>query len=434
MSILLSSEKSRKRLVVLGLDGLPLSLAQKIGHILPNIGRIASEATTVKAEIPELSPVNWTSFFTGKGPEDHGVFGFSTMNTQTYELSITDSRQIQCPTLFDTLGKHDFISRIINLPNMYPAQPIRGMLVAGFVAHSLPDAVYPPFLADKLHDYEYKLEADTNRGATDLEYLLRELRQTLHSRLKALDLMWPDLAWDLFVHVFTETDRLFHFFMDAVLSESHPLHVKCMQFLAEWDHALGLFLKKYDSLPAPKRLLVLADHGFTELKTEVCVNTWLAQNGYLTYQGTPQDEWDATVIGDESKAFALDPGRIYIHQKNRFARGQVMPSEKKDLIRVIRKGLLDLTLNGEKVMADVHMGPELYPGTQSAEVPDLICQAYPGFDLKAKFDRTNLFGFHGRTGTHTVEGAIFYDSQGSKPARMRDTGQTILEYFNIADS
>ena len=77
-------------MVVLGLDGLPLALAKQLGQALPNIGRLAENATTVRAEIPELSPVNWTSFFTGKGPEDHGTFGFSRMDTQTYELSITN--------------------------------------------------------------------------------------------------------------------------------------------------------------------------------------------------------------------------------------------------------------------------------------------------------------------------------------------------------
>lgn len=420
-------------MVVLGLDGLPLDLARRLGVSLPNIGRLAEHATTVRAEIPELSPVNWTSFFTGQGPETHGTFGFSRMERQSYELSITNSDHIQCPTIFDRLGETGLVSRIINLPNTYPAKPLRGMLVSGFVSHELAQAAYPPFLAGQLAENNYALEADTNKGASDLDYLLSELRRTLASRLMALDMLWPDLAWDLFVHVFTETDRLFHFFMDAVLHADHPHHLKCMRFLADWDHALGIFLEKYDALPDPKRLMVLADHGFTELKTEVCINTWLKRQGFLTLDKQPASEWDATSIGGNSKAFALDPGRVYIHTRARFGRGSVAEHDKQALLQTIRKGLMDLTYDDERVMERVVVGNELYPEADSDQLPDLVCQPQPGFDLKAKFDRSDVFGFHGRTGTHTVEGAIYYDSHGFTPKHMRDTGQAILKYFNNSD-
>jgi len=434
MSILLSANQPRPRLVVLGLDGLPLSLAQQLGKSLPNISRLTKNATTVRAELPELSPVNWTSFYTGKGPEEHGTFGFSRIDPTTYQLSITDSSNVGTPSIFDRLGDNGLVSRIINLPNTYPARPIRGMLIAGFVAHELGKAVHPPFLAGKLAEAGYKLEADTNKGSSDLEYLLGELRQTLKSRLAALDMLWPDLAWDLFVHVFTETDRLFHFFMDAVLHRHHPQHMACMQFLMEWDHAIGAFLEKFDALPEPKRLIVMADHGFTEIKTEVCINTWLKQQGLLKLKGSPADEWDASQISSDTKAFALDPGRIYIHASDRFARGPVSRSEFPDLTSSIRNGLMDLTLNGERVIEHVFTGKELYPGAQFDQVPDLVCQSRPGYDLKAKFDRDDIFGLHGRTGTHTVDGAIFYDTENSHPERMRDIGTTILDHFNISES
>lgn len=434
MSILLSADQTRPRLVVLGLDGLPLSLARQLGTSLPNIGRLAENATTVRAELPELSPVNWTSFFTGTGPEEHGTFGFSRIDPATYQLSITDSSNVDTPSIFDKLGDKGLISRIINLPNTYPARPIRGMIIAGFVAHELEKAVHPPFLIGKLAEARYKLEADTNKGASDLEYLLNELRQTLRSRIAALNMLWPDLAWDLFVHVFTETDRLFHFFMDAVLHQNHLQHASCMQFLMEWDKAIGVFLDKYDALPAPKRLIVMADHGFTEVKTEVCINTWLKQQGLLKLEGAPADEWDASRISNDTKAFALDPGRIYIHTTNRFARGSVNQSELPNIITNIRNGLMNLTKNGERIMEHVFTGKELYPGAQSDQVPDLICQSRPGYDLKAKFDRNEIFGLHGRTGTHTVDGAIFYDTENSHPERMRDIGVTILDHFNISKS
>ncbi|OIQ48828.1 Type I phosphodiesterase / nucleotide pyrophosphatase [Pseudodesulfovibrio hydrargyri] len=432
MSLLLPSEP-RPRLAVLGLDGLPLDLARSLGGSLSNLRRLVEDAVTVRAERPELSPVNWTSFYTGEGPEAHGVFGFSHLDQKTYALRVTQATDVACPTIFDRLGGRGLVSRVVNLPNTYPARPLRGMLVAGFVAPELRGAAYPPFLADKLHEAGYKLEADTSRGRADLDYLLNELRATLDSRLAALDMLWPDLAWDLFVHVFTETDRLFHFHMDAVLHANHPNHMACMRFLADWDHALGRFLELYDALPGPKRLLVLADHGFTELKTEVCLNTWLMRAGLLSLSGPPRDEWDASKITPESKAFVLDPGRIYLHERSRFARGTVGPVEREGLLRRIADGLMALKYEGEPVMKAVHRGADLYPGATSDQCPDLVAEARPGFDLKAKFDRRNIFGLHGRTGTHTVDGAIFADSDGARPERMRDVGRIILQHFDITE-
>ncbi|MBG0789295.1 MAG: alkaline phosphatase family protein [Desulfovibrionaceae bacterium] len=432
MSLLLDSGP-RKRLAVLGLDGLPLDLARTLGAALPNLNRIAGRATTVRAELPELSPVNWTSFFTGAGPEEHGVFGFSRLDPDTYELRVSDFTDVSCPTIFDRLGDHGLVSRFINLPNTYPMRPLRGMGVSGFVSRDLAKAVYPPFLQARLAEADYRLEADTSRRAADLDFLLDGLRDTLRSRLAALDMLWPDLGWDLFVLVFTETDRLFHFFMDAVVHPDHPHHLSCMRFLADWDCALGAFLARYDALPEPKRLLVMADHGFTEIKTEVCLNTWLKREGLLRFDGPPADEWDMTHLSGESKAFALDPGRIYIHRRDRFRRGTVRNRDAQALAKRIAAKLMDLTCQGEPVMEAVHSGADLYPGSTSEQTPDLVCQPRPGFDLKAKSDRENIFGLHGRTGTHTVDGAIFMDTHGSRPVRMRDIGQTILHHFDITE-
>ncbi|KAB1441166.1 alkaline phosphatase family protein [Pseudodesulfovibrio senegalensis] len=432
MSLLLShTARTRARCVVIGLDGLPLELAKSWGDSLPSIARIARQAATIRAELPELSPVNWTSLFTAAGPEEHGVFGFARFDPNTYQSGIANFSQVAVPTIFDQLGERGLVSRVINLPNTYPARPIRGMLVSGFVAESLDQAVYPPFLAQELADKGYRLEADTTRGISDPEHLLNELEATLQSRLDAVEMMWPDLAWDLFVLVFTETDRLFHFLMHAVRDHDHPLHDRCMRFLRLWDKAVGLVLDRYDALPDPKRLIVLADHGFTELKTEVDINALLRQHGWLHQTRIPDNEWDSSCIAGESRAFALDPGRIYLHTRDRFSRSALSREQTVSLVPQICNALENLTYNGEKVIERVFGAAELYPGPFLDRAPDLLCLARPGFDLKAKFNRDEVFGTYGRSGTHTAYGAIFYDSQGHTPKRMRDAGKLILDHFGI---
>ncbi|MDY7000910.1 MAG: alkaline phosphatase family protein [Thermodesulfobacteriota bacterium] len=430
------SNQTQLRLLALGLDGLPFTLAQTLSRKgkLPHLSRLAlsPNARPIRAEIPELSPVNWTSFYTAAGPEEHGVFGFTRIDPVSYGLSFTDSSAVQCPTIFDRLGERGLISKVINLPNAYPAKPLSGSLIAGFVAPELSRAVYPPSLAEPLRRAGYVLEADTTRGAKDPEYLLSELEKTLKSRETALNMLWGDMNWNLFVFVLTETDRLMHFLFPALKRETHPLHNACMDFLRNWDRLIGRIIDRYDALPEPKRLLALADHGFARLKTEVDVNAWLMREGFLRLRRAPENELDLSAISPDSKAFALDPGRIYVHTKERFARGILSQTQAREVQERIQEGLKHLTFEDEPVMKRVFTREELYQGPCLAQAPDLVCLAKPGLDLKAKWNRKEIFGFFGRTGTHTVDNAFFYDTLGAKPKRIRDVGGLVLDFFGAA--
>lgn len=425
--------KHRPRLVVLGLDGLPFSLALELAknpkfknlhHLVHNLW-----SHPITAELPELSPVNWTSFYTACGPEDHGIFGFTQIHPQRYNIFFVDSTCVLKPSLFETLSDHNFISKVINLPNTYPAKPFKGMLVSGFVAPDLKDSVYPKFLYSHLQSMNYCLEADTTRGKSDPEYLFSQLKATLDSRRQVLDLFWSDLAWDLFILVLTETDRLEHFFFPALTDPDHPWHGACLDLLANWDDLLGQVLDRFYNLPEPKRLIVLADHGFTGLKTEFDLNQWLKEANLLHLKEQVDHELDSNCLLPSSKAFALDPGRIYMHKKDRFAEGCLSENEALLLREEIKAGLLELTFEQKPIMEKVLSGDELYPNCSHPQRPDLVCVPKQGIDLKAKFDRKELFGFFGRTGTHWYQDAFFADSQQSSVQRVRQVGQEVLNYF-----
>ncbi|MFO7727832.1 MAG: alkaline phosphatase family protein, partial [Desulfonatronovibrio sp.] len=409
--------------VVLGIDGLSLSLARHLAvrGIFSNLAGIvnASGTMAIKSELPDVSPVNWASFFTGKGPEAHGVYGFTGVDPVRYKLFLTDFTHVQAQPVWDRLGNKGLISKIINLPCTYPAPRIRGMLVSGFVAPDLERAVFPKPLVPMLRRLGYRLEADTIKGLTCPDLLIEELEQTLASRGRAFDLFWTDLTWDFFVIVFTELDRISHFLQDAITDKSHHLHGRCMDLLKELDRMAGEVISRFNDLAGPKRLMVVADHGFTRLECEVDINTLLRAEGWLKIGRKPENELDLNCIDESSRAFALDPGRIFIHDQIRFARGRVSHSEYAGIREKIRKSLLGLEYNGAKVMENVYNGEDIYPGGVGL-VPDLLCVPVKGFDLKAKFDRERVFGHFGRTGTHCCDDVFFYDSGGSRPERVRD--------------
>ncbi|MDR0239271.1 MAG: alkaline phosphatase family protein, partial [Deltaproteobacteria bacterium] len=398
--------------IVLGLDGLPLDLAQALAAdgICPHLARLLPTTRTILAELPELSPVNWTSFFTAGGPEEHGVFGFTRINAQSYELSVTDFSHVRLPTIWDRLGEAGYRTRVVNLPNTYPARPLKGMMVSGFVARELRGALYPPFLNGVLGDYV--LESDTSRGASDPDYLLAGLRRSLASRRKAFELLWRDQNWQLFILVLTETDRLLHFLWHAVTDSAHPLHAECADFLREWDACIGCVADVAACLGA--RLMVLADHGFSALRVECDLNAWLRRQGLLVQNPPPQQspELDGRCIHPHSAAFALDPGRIYLHTRRRFAQGRLADEEAVRLLPRLREQLLDLRWMNAPVFSAVFFAEELYTGPMLHAAPDLVCVPNAGFDVKAKFNRSSVFGHFGRSGVHTQDGGIFYDSEG----------------------
>ncbi len=383
--------------------------------------------------MPELSPTNWASFATAAGPGRHGVFGFVGIDPATYALAPVDASAIAAPTLMDRLSKAGLVSKIINLPCAAPVSPLNGAIIAGFPETDLSRAVYPPELAQNLKLAGYRLEADTARGASDFDALARGLRATLAARRAALEMLWASGDFDFFMLVLTETDRLFHFFFPAVAHAEHSLHGPVLDLLMDWDKAIGLVLDRFEALPGPKRLIALADHGFAELVTEVDLNAWLVGRGLLRIAPGAQNEWDARILPHQSAAFALDPGRVYINIKERFARGVFHEHVADKLRRELRDELSALTFEGQPVMEAVYLAGELYDGPMLRKAPDLVCLARPGMSLTGKFDRAEVFSRHGRFGCHCAHGAIYCDTAGARPARLRDAGAEVARYFNLPE-
>ncbi|WP_456324814.1 alkaline phosphatase family protein [Desulfonauticus submarinus] len=417
------------RTLIIGLDGMPLSLAQDLSEkgILNSLKPLlhSNKAVAIKSEIPYLSPVNWTSFFTATGPENHGVFGFTEYSFKKQKIFFSDSSQIKAQPIFHPNRANGKFFKIINLPHTYPAFPISGQLISGFLSLDLKKAIFPPPLYPILKAQKYTLEANTILALQNPANIFPELKKTLTSRELAFNLFWSDLAWDIFIFVLTEPDRLFHFCYDAVINQEHPLHQNCLIFLKKLDELLTKVLNKFKELPDPKRLILVADHGFTALKTEVDLNALLTQRGFLKFKKPPLNEWDLDCIHPLTKAFALDSGRIYLYPFDPTAR----KLGKQSLAQQIKEILLSMRYQGEKVISKVLEKKELYPNASFDHTPDLICVPRAGFDLKGKFDRKEIFAHFGRTGVHLESDVLFFDSFGEKPITLRDVGKLVEKNY-----
>jgi predicted AlkP superfamily phosphohydrolase/phosphomutase len=408
---------SVNKVAVIGLDGVPFSLLADLLEtgVMPHLAEIANAGSFLQMEtvLPPVSSVAWASFMTGSNPGEHGIFGFTDLKPNEISLHLPSFDDIRRPSIWQTMP--DKTSIIVNLPFTYPARPLHGVLISGFVAPLLERAVYPPSLIGWLKSKNYRTDVDAVKGRSDRAFLIRDLFETLNIHEGIMISLLKSHAWDLFIGVITGTDRLHHFFFDAYYDQTHPHHGYFIEYYQRVDACVGRLV---DTLGRSTKLIVLSDHGFTRLKTQVYLNNILKGLGYLSFnRPAPQSLED---IDPSSLAFAMDPSRIYLNTRDRFRQGHLRSGEaqeirgrlKNDLenLRLIDVGIRDCELNGtgpdELLFAEVRTKEELYHGDLMPLAPDLVVIPRRGYDLKASLNvalptMKDIF-----TGMHTHDDAF----------------------------
>lgn len=403
--------KRTPRAVLIGLDGVPFTLLQTLiaKGVTPNLGRLAAAGPThfkqMDATLPEISSVSWSSFMTGVNPARHGIYGFMDLKPGTYQMYFPSYPHLKAETIWDKLGRQGKRSVVINLPGTYPARPHEGVLVSGFVAIDLKKAVYPPAILPALEGMGYRIDVDTSKGA-DADHLYRDLSETLAAREKAFDHFWKKEDWDLFVAIITGTDRLQHFQWHAVEDESHPDHARAMDFYAQADAVAGRIVEK---LADTDLCLLMSDHGFCGIRSEVYINRHLVNAGYLKWDNDPPGSY--ADIAASSRAFALDPSRIYVHRKGRYPKGTIEERDVPALREELRDLFLALEHEGHKVIKEVFFPEQIYEGPEFDKAPDLVLLTNDGYDLKGNIKKPEVFGRTHFTGMHNRHDAFLLSNR-----------------------
>jgi predicted AlkP superfamily phosphohydrolase/phosphomutase len=424
--------KKTNRACVVGLDGVPHGMIVELARrgVMSTMARLMDigQLHQMKASLPEISAVSWTNFMTGANSGTHGIFGFTDFKPHSYEIRFPNSLDIKAPTLWDKLGAKGKRSIVINQPSTYPARKIDGVLISGFVAPELAKAVWPMSYRAALEQMGYQIDIDTAKARESPEVLWQELHKTMAGRQKALNLFWEE-PWDYFEFIVTGTDRLHHFLWKAYEDPAHPSHQNFLDFYRHIDRLIGKIVAAYHKLTNTyDGFYILSDHGFTGIVQEVYLNVWLERNGYLKF-AKPEPE-GLEDIAARTRAFALDPNRIYLNLKNKFPKGSLERSAKKALKEEIAAKLKKLEYQGRRVVRDVFFAEDVYSGPHTGKGPDLIVVGEPGFDMKGSVKKKEIFGRSGLQGMHTWDDAFFWatDDLGDDLA-IEDVAPVILKNF-----
>ncbi|MBI2470121.1 MAG: alkaline phosphatase family protein [Planctomycetes bacterium] len=238
-----------------------------------------------------------------------------------------------------------------------------------------------------------------NEERIDEDVFLDDTDFTVNKEIEMLKIFLEKQDVRLYIQLFEFTDRIQHMFW-RFKEEDHPAYDKkkadkykdvIFEYYKKMDEIVGLVMEKIDDKTI---LFVCSDHGFNSFKKAVNYNTWLVKNKYmtLTAEGDNKEKTLEDLFGrgqfwpnvdwDNTKAYALGLGDIYINLEGREAYGIVRPGSQYEKLRNDIKEKLEAWIddkNGQRPVRRVYKREEVYKGFDPNLVPDLIVANNNGY-------------------------------------------------------
>jgi tetratricopeptide (TPR) repeat protein len=297
-----SASRAGRQVLFVGLDGADWQLLDGFmaDGTMPNLAELVRQGSSGVLETiqPPLSPLVWTTMMTGVSPLEHRVLDFTRFNPASGVREPIGSDERQVPAVWNMASSEGKSVAVFGLWATYPAEAVRGLMVAdrfaSFTAADRqppPGVVFPPAregwareaLAAAVRDTDYKAvhrylpwlgAAEYERQlaqpepyaqpASALQRILAETR-AYHALAQAwIERARPDLA----IVYFQGTDTLGHIFAPYApprqpgITPEDFAHYSAVprRYFAEIDRLLGDFRDL--AVRQGAVLFVASDHGF----------------------------------------------------------------------------------------------------------------------------------------------------------------------------
>jgi len=277
--------------LVIGLDGLDYHLLNEFLEDLPNLKSLINEGIfcNLESTLPNISPSAWTSFFTGKKPENHHIVDFVYREKQdlTDRGQAINSTLIKGESLWKILSEYKKKVIVFNVPMTYPVEEVNGIMIGGFpIPKGVENYTWPKKLREELKqkNWDFSDIATQSYSKTELDNFLKEIYERLEERTKATFFLM-EKPWDFFMVHFMETDKASHEFLNFKYQKNvkkkyyEKYHDVIKDFYKKTDEKVGEILKKIDKENV--NIFIVSDHGFSPIYNVVNLDTWLLKKGYL---------------------------------------------------------------------------------------------------------------------------------------------------------
>jgi len=194
-----------------------------------------------------------------------------------------------------------------------------------------------------------------------------------------------------FYCLFDTPDRLQHMFW-RFGEDDHPanrgdvtqeMKQVIREHYQECDAVVGKAMEHADDQTL---MVVMSDHGFNSFQRGVHLNTWLHDNGFLAFKngikpGPDTGDFFREVDWENTKAYALGLGSMYLNLKGREEKGIVDPDEAKSVTGAITEGMKGLVdpQRQEVAIRDVVTREQVYWGPYANESPDMVALFSGGY-------------------------------------------------------
>jgi len=479
---------------VVGLDGATLDL---IGPWvqqgkLPTLKKLVAEGCWGVLEstpFPHSAPA-WVSCLTGVNPGKHGIFGFGVRLNGEYECQLANTSLVNAKTVPEILTEYGQRSIVINVPITYPPPEIKGLVVTGLETPGKESSfTFPPefktTLAQRFPDYVIEVphhQYNLHEAAGKARFFADSLQSIEQRKSLALALLEEE-PWDFFMVVFSELDRLQHFFW-GYMDPRHPFYEQ-----AEGKTFRNVILETYqlldDSLAEILQVLhgsdtflfIVSDHGFGPQSEVFYLNSWLLQHGYLSLAKTerwrkawlwqwPLAQWVARTLRrvrlrrlnssdwhrervrkatpvkqmdwTKTRAFGDEYG-VRINLKGREPEGVVKTgTEFQNLKAELTERLLQVRFagSGQPVFTRILSREQVYTGPMLERAPDLVTFTEVG-GVPLSLYPGRIFGPSGLcSGAHRREGIFmaygpYVDHVELPPCSIYDLAPTVLSLLGV---
>ena len=369
-----------ERLLVIGLDCVPMTLLQRFRAVMPNISALMEEGLygNMKTCYPPITVPAWAVMATGRQPGEMGIYGFRHRRTGTYnDMYIITSKDLRVEAVWHKLARKGRRSILVSFPPSYPPPVINGISISDFHTPSTAkNYTFPPWIRSELEKRFGRFIFDVEFRVEDRDPLVGKLFEMTEQHFKVVRYL-SQKKWDLLWYVEIGPDRLHHAFW-KFFDPEHPKHVPGNKYedIAEryyrmLDEKVGELLS---SLKVP--VLIVSDHGAKPMHGAFVINEWLADNGYLKFE-MPEEkrdisevkvDWDHTVAWGWGGYYS----RIFINLKGREPNGKVSPEDYDSVVEQIRDDLSKVsTPDGRTMRNIVHRPHEVYREVRG-DYPDLM--------------------------------------------------------------
>jgi len=483
------------QLLVIGLDGATFEIIEplaKAGH-LPNLNSLMNQGIweRLKSTIPPVSPQAWSSFLTGVNPGKHGIFGFQgpaikRMNQRT----ISNYTSIQSPTILKLISDAGLKTVVLGMPMTYPPVPVNGYNIPE--QHGPPKS-HPPGLWNEV----CSTIGDIRDPSSHIAYLFTREKQgyidfqiaLADKQYRAFRFMLSRCRADLAMMVFTQTDRMSHYLWHTVPDDRTDTSNPIAKIYCAIDGLLGELIHDCGEKTS---IIVMSDHGFTNLQQICFLNSYLEEKGFLKKRsfiqsfasrrypwlvyrsynaiarrfnlphiGIPFDRLKRPIDPDlydprlfidphvfidwrstEAYMSSMADHGIFLNVKGREPEGIIHPGNDYERIRQnVRDSLCSMTLPGSNspMFRNVWMREDLYHGNAISTAPDIIfetnndtymCLPHTYHD-DLLIDSHIMTGMHQQDGILIMAGESFIHETMLHQPRIIDLAPTLLNILDL---